>query len=74
MKARIVVLKQPLNIGELGLNGIRSLGAGRPGHLNSKVAAEVMEVVGDFIKVTSKGHSALIPMHNVDFILLEKEE
>jgi hypothetical protein len=65
MKVKVVVLKQLLNLGELGFNGVRTLGVG------PEKGREELELVDGFLKVSRKGKVAILPLTEVAYILLD---
>lgn len=65
MKIKVAVLKNVTSIGELGLNGIRTLGAGNIKNL------EILELAGNCILVKRNNASALIPLEQVSYLLVE---
>jgi len=67
MKVKIVVLRQPLNLGELGFNGVRTLGVG------PEKGREVLELVEGAVKVSRLSRVALIPLSEITYILLDQD-
>jgi len=67
MKVQYAILKQPINIGDLRLNGVKTLGAG-----NVK-DVEKIELVENYLKVSRNNRVAIIPLSEVSYLLLAEE-